>query len=68
MRERRPGQLTVYARGLPAEARAEVALALAGGQALPRERLQASSSAQSCADPMRSMSRDPPREEYTICT
>ena len=41
---------------------------LPGGQTLPGGRLQALSSASSCADPMCLMCRDLRREECTICT
>jgi hypothetical protein len=51
-----------------AETRAKAQHALPGGQALPRDGLEISSSVSSCAEPMCSMSRDPRREECTICT
>ncbi|GHH42202.1 hypothetical protein GCM10017774_38140 [Lentzea cavernae] len=50
------------------EVRAKVELGLPHSQTLPRHRLERLHAASSCAEPMCSMSRDPRREEYTICT
>ena len=52
----------------PGALQAQVELALPGGQPLPRRGFQQLHSASSCADPRCSMSRDPRREECTICT
>jgi hypothetical protein len=48
--------------------RAQMELALPDRQPLPRRSLQQLPSASPCAEPGWSISREPRREEYTICT